>query len=121
MADIMSILSSNYLTVGSTFNVSSSKYVIVDPASFQGSWTGKYANNQSFTVSISNVTGFRAKAKYQSGSTVKYQDVLIKDNAFRIGDSKFTVTRAGVAQLKTVMTNPANGSQTLETAYAKQG
>jgi hypothetical protein len=121
MADIMGILSSNYLTVGNNVNISGSKYVNVDAAAFEGSWTGKYANNQSFTVSISNVSGFRARAKYQSGSTVKYQDVLIKDNAFRIGDSKFTVTRAGVAQLKTVMTNPANGSQTLETAYAKQG
>ena len=70
---------------------------------------------------ISNVTGFRAKAKYQSGATVKYQDVLIKDNAFRVGDSKFAVTRAGVAQLKTVMTDPGSGAQTLETAYAKQG
>ena len=121
MADIMSILSSNYLTVGSNVNVSGSKYVNVDPASFQGSWTGKYANGQSFTVSISNVSGFRAKAKYQSGSTVKYQDVLIKDNAFRIGDSKFTLTRAGVAQLKTVTTDPATGASTLETAYAHQG
>ena len=45
----------------------------------------------------------------------------LANNAFRIGDSKFTVTRAGVAQLKTVMTNPATGAQTLETAYAKQG
>ena len=121
MADILGILSSNYLTVGNNVNISGSKYVNVDPAAFEGNWTGKYANNQSFTVSISNVTGFRAKAKYQSGSTVKYQDVLIKANAFRIGDSKFTVTRAGVAQLKTVMTNPATGAQTLETAYAKQG
>ena len=121
MADILGILSSNYLTVGNNVNISGSKYVNVDPAAFEGSWTGKYANNQSFTVSISNVTGFRAKAKYQSGSTVKYQDVLIKANAFRIGDSKFTVTRAGVAQLKTVMTDPATGAQTLETAYAKQG
>ena len=121
MADILGILSSNYLTVGNNVNISGSKYVNVDPAAFEGNWTGKYANNQSFTVSISNVTGFRAKAKYQSGSTVKYQDVLIKNNAFRIGDSKFTVTRAGVAQLKTVMTNPATGAQTLETAYAKQG
>jgi hypothetical protein len=121
MADILGIISSNYLTVGNNVHISGSKYVNVDPAAFEGSWTGKYANNQSFTVSISNVTGFRAKAKYQSGSTVKYQDVLIKDNAFRIGDSKFTVTRAGVAQLKTVMTNPATGSQTLETAYARQG
>jgi hypothetical protein len=120
VADILNIISSNYLTVGQSVNISSSKYVNVDPAAFEGSWTGKYANNQSFTVSISNVTGFRAKAKYQSGATVKYQDVLIKDNAFRIGDSKFTVTRPGVAQLKTVMTNPANGAQSLETAYAHQ-
>ena len=121
MADILGIISSNYLTVGNNVNISGSKYVNVDPAAFEGSWTGKYANNQSFTVSISNVTGFRAKAKYQSGSTVKYQDVLIKDNAFRIGDSKFTLTRAGVAQVKTVMTNPATGASTLETAYAQQG
>ena len=121
MADILNIISSNYLTVGQSVNLSSSKYVNVDPDLYQGNWNSKYANGQSFSVSISNVNGFRAKAKYQSGSTIKYQDVLIKDNAFRIGDSKFTVTRAGVAQLKTVMTNPANGSQTLETAYAKQG
>ena len=52
---------------------------------------GKYGNGQSFDVSISNVDGFRAKVKYQSGSTVKYQDVLIKDSSFRIGDSKFMV------------------------------
>ena len=120
MADIYGILSSNYLTVGSS-NLSGSKYVDVDPAAFQGTWSGKYADNKSFTVTISNVIGFRAKAKYQSGATVKYQDVLIKDNAFRVGDSKFAVTRAGVAQLKTVMTDPASGAQTLETAYAKQG
>ncbi len=121
MADILSTLSSNYLTVGSMTNLSGSKYVAVDPGTFQGSWTGKYANNQSFTVTVSNVSGFRAKAKYQSGAVVKYQDVLIKDNAFRIGDSKFTLTRAGVAQLKTVMTDPASGAQSLETAYAAQG
>ena len=120
MADVFAILSSNYKTVGLTVP-SKTPYVPVDPTLYQGDWTGKYADNKSFKISVSNVSGFRAKAKYQSGSTVKYQDVLIKDNAFRIGDSKFTVTRAGVAQLKTVMTNPANGSQTLETAYAKQG
>jgi len=120
MADIMSILSSNYLTVGSSVNVSGSKYVNVDPSSYQGSWTGKYANGQSFTISIHEVSGFRAKAKYQSGSTVKYQSVLIKDNAFRIGDSKFMLQRAGVAQIKTVMTNAATGASTLETAYAQQ-
>ena len=51
---------------------------------------------------------------------MKYQDVLIKNNAFRVGDSKFTLTGAGRAQIKTVMTNPADGSSTLNTAYATQ-
>ena len=100
---------------------SNAKYVAVDPNAFQGDWTGKYADNSSFKISISNVDGFRAKAKYQSGSTVKYQDILIKDNSFRIGDSKFTLARAGVALVKTVVTNPANGATYLDTAYAGQG
>ncbi|WP_204311767.1 hypothetical protein, partial [Enterobacter bugandensis] len=69
--------------------------------SYQGSWTGAYADNTKFTLQVSNVEGFRAKIRYQSGSTVKYQDVLIKDNSFKFGDSKFTLTKAGTAQLKT--------------------
>lgn len=118
MADLTQILSSSYLAAGS--NISrGGKYVDVDPAMFEGSWRGKYANGQSFTVSISNLKGFRAKAKYQSGSIVKYQDVLIRDNAFRVGDSKFTLTKPGTAQVKTVMSNGLGS--TLETAYAKQG
>ena len=119
MADIYGILSSNYLAVGMNV-VSGSKYVNVDPASFEGTWNGKYADNSSFSFSISNVTGFRAKVKYQSGSTVQYQDVLIKDNSFRVGDSKFTLARAGVAQVKTVVTSPVDGSNVLNTAYAQQ-
>ena len=118
MADILNIISSNYLTVGQSVNLSHSKYVNVDPDLYQGNWNGKYANGQSFSVSVSNVNGFRAKAKYQSGSIIKYQDVLIKDNAFRIGDSKFTLTKIGTAQIKTVLTDPATGAQSLETAYA---
>ena len=121
MADMFNILSSNYLNAGLNVSPSNSKYVNVDPGSFEGAWIGKYSNNESFQVFISKVSGFRAKVKYQSGSTVKYQDVLIKDRAFRIGDSKFTLTRAGVAQIKTVVTNAANGSRVLNTAYAKQG
>lgn len=119
MADIYGILSSNYLTVGASVSTGG-KYVAVDPASFEGSWSGKYANGQSFTIAVSNVDGFRAKAKYQSGSTIKYQDVLIKNNAFRVGDSKFALQQAGVAKISTVMTNAATGASTLETAFAHQ-
>ena len=64
----------------------------VDPTLYEGSWTGKYADQKTFKITVSNVTGFRAKVQYQSGGTNKFQEVLIKDNAFRIGDTKFTLT-----------------------------
>ena len=123
MGDIYSILQSNYVTAGSNISGllnSRTPYVPVDAASYEGTWSGAYADNTKFTVQISNVEGFRAKVRYQSGATVKYQDVLIKDNSFKFGDSKFTLTKAGTAQIKTVMTNAATGGQSLETAYAQQ-
>src|SRR6202171_5043205 len=118
MADIMSILSANYKTVGS-ITPSKTKYVAVDPTLYQGSWTGKYANNKSFTITVSDVSGFHAKVKYQSDGTVKYQDVLIKDLSFRVGDTKFALTnKLGTAQIKNVVTDPATGSTYLDTATA---
>lgn len=120
MTDVTSILASAYKS--NTLNIAkgSSKYVAVDPALYQGSWTGKYANNKSFSISVSNVTGFRAKVHYQSEGTSKYQDVLIKDGAFRVGDTKFTLTAKGKAQIKNVVTDPASGQTYLDTAYASQ-
>jgi hypothetical protein len=120
MADVLSILSTNYRAVGAAAAPHGSKYVNVDPEKFEGTWKGKYANNQAFTIQVSNVEGFRAKARYESGGTIKYQDVMIRDNSFRVADSKFTLTRAGTAQVKSVVTNPSTGAQSLETAYAKQ-
>jgi hypothetical protein len=119
VADVFSILSANYKTVGLTVP-SKTPYVPVDPTLYQGDWTGKYADNKSFKISVSNITGFRAKVQYQSGGTNKYADVLIKDNAFRIGDTKFTLTKIGTAQVKNVITDPSTGATLLDTAYAKQ-
>jgi hypothetical protein len=122
MADMMNILSSNYLTVGSTLSsYSNSKYVNVDPASYEGTWTGKYGDGKSFTVQISNVTGFRARVKYQSGSTTNYGEVLIKDSSFRVGDSKFVLAAEGTAVMSTVITDSYTGATTVKRAYAKQG
>lgn len=120
MGDIYSIIASNYVAVGSNVSRSNTPYVPVDAPTYEGTWKGAYANGDKFTIQVSNLVGFRAKVRYQSGSTVRYQDVLIKDNAFKFGDSKFTLSRAGVAQIKTVMTNAATGAQSLETAYAQQ-
>jgi hypothetical protein len=120
MADVLSILSANYKTVGLTVP-SKTPYVAVDPALYQGNWTGKYANNKTFKVTVSNVTGFRAKVQYQSSDgTNKYQDVLIKDKSFRVGDTKFTLTATGKAQIKNVVTDPSTGGTFLDTAFATQ-
>ena len=122
MADIMSLLSSSYRSSALKAAPSKTKYVAVDPALYQGNWNGKYANNKSFTFTISNVSGYQAKVRYQSDDgTVNYQDVLIKDYAFRIGNTKFTLTAIGKAQIKNVVTDPATGSTYLDTAYATQG
>jgi hypothetical protein len=120
MADVLSILSANYKTVGLTVP-SKTPYVAVDPTLYQGNWTGKYANNKTFKVTVSNVTGFRAKVQYQSSDgTNKYQEVLIKDASFRVGDTKFTLTATGKAQIKNVVTDPATGGTFLDTAFATQ-
>lgn len=86
MSDIMSIIQSAYAAAPTT--PTNTKYSAVDPASFQGSWTGSYSNNQKFELTISEVNGFRAQVNYQSGSTVQYGNVLIGNgSSFRIGDT----------------------------------
>jgi hypothetical protein len=119
MADLWSIISANYKTVGLAVP-SKTPYVPVDPTFYEGTWTGKYADNKSFKFTVSNVEGFRAKVQYQSGGTSKFQDVLIKDNSFRIGDTKFTLAALGKAQIKNVVTDPSSGQTYLDQAYASR-
>lgn len=122
MADVMSILSSAYKTAGASAAIpSNTKYVAVDPALYQGTWSGTYANKKTFTISVSDVSGFRAQVRYQSAGTVKNQSVLIKDGSFRVGDTKFLLTKRGSATIKNVVTDPATGSTFLDTAVATQG
>ena len=119
MADFFSILSTAYTTVPTPSAASSAKYVPVDPAHYEGTWKGTYSTGEKFSFTISNVEGFRAKVKYESGNgPIKYQDVLIKDNSFRLGDSKFLLKKVGHATIKTVVTNPATGQSALNTAPA---
>ena len=117
MADVTSILSASYKSAGSVVP-SRTPYVAVDPKLYQGTWTGTYSNKNTFQIRVSDVTGFRAKVEYRSGGTVKSQDVLIKDHAFRVGDTKFILTKVGSAQIKNVVTDPATGSTFLDSAIA---
>jgi hypothetical protein len=125
MGDIGSILSAAYKAVGASAAVpSKTKYVAVDPTLYQGTWSGTYADKKTFKITVTNVNGFRAQVRYESGSTFKYQSVLIKDNSFRVGDTKLTLTKlatgttAATAQVKNVVTDPATGSTYLDTAVA---
>ena len=120
MADIYSIISSGYKAAALAGSQSTGKYVNVDPEKFEGTWSGKYADNAPFKLSVSNVRGFKATVKYQSRATVQYQDVLIKNDSFRIGDTKFALQKNGVAQIKSVITDPATGGNVLDTAYARR-
>jgi len=116
MADIFSILSNSYKTAPVPSHVA---YVPVDPTLYNGTWKGVYSTGEKFSFTITGVQGFHAKVKFQSGNgPVLYQDVLIKDNSFRIGDTKFLLKKVGHAQIKTVVTNPATGATVLNTAYA---
>ena len=60
MADLLGIISANYVAVGSNVNYSKGPYVPVDAASYEGNWTGKYANNDSFSIQVSNTNIFRS-------------------------------------------------------------
>lgn len=117
MADVLSILSTAAKT---TSPITAGKYVAVDPELYQGSWKGTYANGKKFEVAVSQVEGYRAQVKYQSEGTVKYQQVLIKDNSFRVGDTKFLMTGKNKATIKNVVTDAATGSTYMDTAYAKR-
>jgi lipocalin len=119
MSDIMSILQNAYASAPPT-STSNKPYTNVDAKNYQGSWTGTYSNNQKFEFTISDVSGFRAQVKYQSGSTVQYQQVLIRDSSFRIGDTKFSLTGNGQAQIKNALTDSATGNTSLVTGNATQ-
>jgi hypothetical protein len=119
MSDIFSVLQSAYATA--PLNPTTTKYTPVDPTSYQGSWTGTYSNNQKFELTISDVNGFRAQVKYQSGSTVQYGQVLIGNSSFRIGDTKFALTKTGAATVGTVITDPVTGDTSLLQGSATQG
>ena len=118
MSDIMSILSTAYKANTLSSTTGSSKYVAVDSSLYQGNWTGAYADGKKFSLNISPVDGFRAQIHYQSDGTSQYQQVLIKDSSFRFGNTKFTLTDTGTAQIKNVVTDPATGSSYLDTAQA---
>lgn len=120
MANIYSILSSSYSSAMLN-SPTKAVYKNVDPKAYEGTWSGTFNNGQKFKFLISDVNGFRAQVKFESGATTAFQQVLISNSSFRIGDSKFLLSnKAGLAMAKTVVTDPATGSTKLYQGYAQQ-
>src|SRR5450756_119603 len=117
MSDIFTVLQSAYATA--PLATSATKYTAVDAKSYQGSWTGTYSNHQKFELTVSNVNGFRAQVKYQSGSTVQYAQVLIGNSSFRVGNTKFVLTGNGTATVANAVTD-ATGNTSLVKGTATQ-
>ena len=118
MSDVFSVLQNAYATAPLTpTNV---KYAPVDPKSYQGTWSGTYSNNQKFEITVSDVNGFRAQVKYQSGTTVQYLQVLIGNSSFRVGNTKFALTASGKATVGNAVTDPVTGNTSLVKGTATQ-
>jgi hypothetical protein len=117
MSDMFSILQASYKSAALS-PPSNTKYVNVDPEAYKGTWKAKFADGKPLTVSISEVSGFRAKVRFQTQTSVLCQQVLIKDDSFRIGDNKFFLQQNGKAMIRSVIQNPATGGSSLETTYA---
>ena len=117
MADIMSILQSSYSSSSQSVISPGDRFIAVDPTKYQGTWTGKDYKNQPITISITKVSGYRANVTLQSSSGLEFQRALITTKGtFRIGDSQFTLTGNGVAQINTIVTDPTTGIQTNQQA-----
>jgi hypothetical protein len=115
MSSIMSILQSSYTSSSSSQSLISpgDKFKAVDPTQYQGTWTGKDYKNQPITISITKVSGFRANVTFQSADGMQFQRALITTKGtFRVGNSKFTLTGTGTAQIDTIETDPTTGIQT---------
>ena len=119
MGDILSAIATGYSQAG-LLNPSRTPYKNVDPEAYQGTWSGTYSNTKKFAITVSNVQGFRAQVKYQSEGTIKYQSVLIKDNSFRVGDTKFTLGSNGSASIRTAVTDPVTNQVSLVQGTAKR-
>lgn len=120
MSDIFSTLSSAYASSAASSQFSlGSKFGNVDPTQWQGTWTGTDSSNKPYTISISNVKGYRAEVLYKGSQGVQNSRVFIANqNSFRIGDSKFVLTAAGKATFASVVTNPYSGAQNVDQSTA---
>jgi hypothetical protein len=118
--NIFSILQSAYTAPNQASIPPGSKFANVDPTQWQGTWTATDSNGKPVTVTISNVSGYRASVRFQSADVgLQTGRVYINtNNVFRIGSSQMQMTSAGKMTISTVITDPTTGNESVETDHA---
>jgi hypothetical protein len=117
-SNIFTILQNSYSTP-SQFPPGS-KFAKVNPTAWQGTWTATDSNGKPVTLTISNVSGYRANVRFTTADGgLQTGRVLINTNSvFRIGDSQMQITAAGKMTISTVITDSTTGKQSIETDHA---
>ena len=119
-SNIFSALQSAYTAPTQASIPLGSKFAKVDPTQWQGTWTATDSKGKPVTLTISNVSGYRATVRLQSADNgLQTGRVLINtNNVFRIGDSQMQLTGAGKMTISTVITDSTTGNQSIETDHA---
>jgi hypothetical protein len=117
---IFSILQNAYAAPTQASIPPGSKFANVDPTQWQGTWTTKDSNGKPVTLTISNVSGYRANVRFQTADGgLQTGRVMINTNSvFRIGDSQMQLTGAGKMTISTVITDATTGNESIETDHA---
>lgn len=118
--NIFSILQSSYTSTTQISVPPGSKFANVNPTQWQGTWTTKDSNGKPVTLTISNVSGYRANVRFQTadGGLQTGRVLINTNNVFRVGNSQMQLTAAGKMTISTVITDPTTGNQSIETDYA---
>jgi hypothetical protein len=118
--NIFSILQSNYTATPQVSLPPGSKFANVDPTQWNGTWTATDSTGKPVTLTVSNVSGYRATVRFQTASGgLQTGRVLINTNGiFRIGNSQIQLVSPGKLTISTVITNATTGNQSIETDHA---
>ena len=118
--NIFSILQSAYTPSTQASIPPGSKFANVDPTQWQGTWTTKDSNGKPVTLTISNVSGYRANVRFQTadGGLQTGRVLINTNNVFRIGDSQMQLTAAGKMTISSVITEATTGNEAIETDHA---
>ena len=117
-SNILTILQNSYSTPAQF--PPGSKFAKVDPTQWQGTCTTKDSNGKPVTLTISNVSGYRANVRFQSadGGLQTGRVAINTNNVFRIGNSQMQLTGAGKMTISSVITDSATGNESIETDHA---